>query len=136
MLAMLAVTNLPAGMRLSAVLVITTFMMVVTSARMVPATALITSTAIPAERGGFMSLNAAVQHIVCGLAADFSGWMLNQSFTEQTRTQPLVGYWKVGIVAALATLASVWLAGRLRPARGGELAPDEPVTANAIEVLD
>ena len=49
------------------------------------------------------------------LASIVGGRLLGQ--TEDGR---LTGYPMVGGLAMLAVLASVWLAGRLRPAAGGE----------------
>ncbi|MFL5327824.1 MAG: MFS transporter [Gemmataceae bacterium] len=125
---LLLVTNIPPGVGLPIVIIATTFMMVVTTGRMVPATALITSTAVPAERGGFMSLNAAVQNLIAGFSADLSGWILNQSAHASVHEEaaPLIGFAKVGVIAALFTFSSLWFAGHLRPAVGGDLAPDEP----------
>jgi DHA1 family inner membrane transport protein len=119
--AILWLTNLPAGMSLAWVLVATTFMMIATSGRMVPGMALITASASPAERGGFMSVNAAVQHLGAGAATWIGGLVLHQ----QTETSPLVGYAAVGWISCIASLFSLYLAGRLRSAPGGELAPDQ-----------
>lgn len=114
------ITHMPSGMSLALVLAVTTFMMIATSGRMVPAMALITASAIPAERGGFMSVNSAVQQLGAGLATWIGGVLL----TRETETSPLVGYPLIGWVSYAACLLSVYLAGRLRPAPGGESAPD------------
>jgi MFS transporter, DHA1 family, inner membrane transport protein len=116
------ITNLPAGLSLALVLTATTFMFIATSGRMVPAMALLTATAAPAERGGFMSVNAAVQHVGAGAATWLGGLVLHQA----NESSPLEGYAWIGIVSGLASVASLYLAGRLRPAPGGELAPDSP----------
>jgi predicted MFS family arabinose efflux permease len=116
------VTNLPAGMSLTLVLAATTFMMIATSGRMVPATALLTATSVPAERGGFMSVNTAVQHLGAGAATWVGGLVLYQA----DENSPLEGYAWIGVISCVASLASLYLAGRLRPAPGGELAPDSP----------
>jgi hypothetical protein len=55
-----------------------------------------------------------------GLAAAAGGALLAQPVNEG----PLVGFQLVGLISCAATLASLYLAGRLRPAPGGELAPD------------
>jgi predicted MFS family arabinose efflux permease len=118
------VTNLPAGLPLSLVLVVTTVFMVVMSGRMVPAMALITASSAPAYRGSFMSLNSAVQQLAAGLATSIGGLLL-----EKASDGALIGFWLVGAGASTATLASVILAGHLRKAAGGDLAPDSRIIA-------
>jgi predicted MFS family arabinose efflux permease len=123
------ITNLPAGLGVTAVLALTTALMVATAGRMVPAMALITASAAPRERGGFMSLNAAVQHLASGAAAALGGALLGQADGGA-----LTGFPLLGLLACAATLASLVLAGRLRPAPGGDLAPDSPAVAVPEEV--
>ena len=113
-------THMPAGLSLALVLAVTTFMMIATSGRMVPAMALITASAVPAERGGFMSVNSAVQQLGAGLATWVGGLLL----TQENAAAPLEGYPTVGWLSYAACLLSLFLAGRLRPAPGGETAPD------------
>jgi predicted MFS family arabinose efflux permease len=115
------ITNLPAGAWMGSILLATTSMFVFTSGRMVPAMALITNSAAPRVRGSFLSLNTAVQHFGAGIATWLGGVILNQAEDEKG---PLVGYSTIGLLASAAVLASVYLAGRLRPAVGGDLAPD------------
>jgi predicted MFS family arabinose efflux permease len=122
--AIVLVTNMPAGLPLALVLVLTTLLMVTTAGRMVPALALITASAAPRDRGSFMSLNAAVQHLTSGAAAALGGVLLNQQDGG-----PLTGFPLVGLLGCVATVASLILAGRLRPAPGGDLAPDSPELA-------
>ena len=110
----LLVTNLPA-VALATALGVFTLFMVTSSGRMVPAMALITASAVPRNRGGFLSVNAAVQQAAAGLASALGGFMLGQGANGEITGFPLVG----GLACA-ATLASVWLAGRLRTADGGE----------------
>jgi predicted MFS family arabinose efflux permease len=117
------VTNLPAGLHLAAVLSATTLFMIASSGRMVPAMAMITVSAAPGERGGFLSLNSAVQQLACGLAAGIGGVMLSQA----DKDGPLTGFPQIGLLAGVASIASLILARRLRPAAGGELAPDSAV---------
>jgi predicted MFS family arabinose efflux permease len=69
-----------------------------------------------------MSVNAAVQHVGAGAATWLGGLVLHQA----NESSPLEGYAWIGIVSGLASVASLYLAGRLRPAPGGELAPDSP----------
>jgi MFS transporter, DHA1 family, inner membrane transport protein len=121
------VTNLPAGLSVPAVLALTTAFMVTTAGRMVPAMALITASAAPRERGSFMSLNATVQHIALASAAAISGLLL-----PLDENKALVGFPFVGLLACIATAVSMVLAGRLRPAPGGELAPDSAIVTEEV----
>jgi predicted MFS family arabinose efflux permease len=116
---LLLLTNLPPVVPLAGVLVCTTLMMVITSGRMVPAMALITASAAPRYRGSFLSVNSSVQQLACGLAALAAGALLHQQGDGK-----LTGYPTVGLLAACATVLSVLLAGRLRPAEGGREAID------------
>ena len=123
----LLVTNLP-PVSLAAALAASTLFMVVTSGRMVPAMALITSCVVPRYRGSFLSLNASVQQFGFGLAAILAGAILGQA----DRAAPLTGFTTVGLLAAVIMLVSVVLAGTLRPADEGPEAamavdsPDQP----------
>jgi predicted MFS family arabinose efflux permease len=94
---------------LPVVLLATTFFMIVSSARMVPAMALITASAEPRWRGSFLSVNSAVQQTAIGLAALLAGALLTRAPNGN-----LVGFERVGWLAAVATLLSMALAGRLR----------------------
>jgi predicted MFS family arabinose efflux permease len=114
MVPILLVTNLP-HVALTTALMVSTLFMVTTSGRMVPAMALITASATPRNRGGFLSVNASVQQTAMGLASALGGLMLGQGANGELTRFPLVG----GLACA-ATLASIWLAGSLRPAAGGE----------------
>jgi predicted MFS family arabinose efflux permease len=114
MVPILLVTNLP-PVALATVLAVSTLFMVTSSGRMVPAMALITASAAPRNRGGFLSVNASVQQTAMGLASALGGIMLGQGANGEITGFPLVG----GLACA-ATLASILLAGRLQPADGGE----------------
>jgi predicted MFS family arabinose efflux permease len=109
----LVVTNLPVIPLWVAVVAATGFM-VATSARMVPAQALITGSAAPAVRGGFLSLNGAVQSAAMGAATFIGGKLIGQ-----TPDGRLAGYPVVGLVAAGMALLSVVLAGWIRLADVG-----------------
>lgn len=118
------VTLLPFGLHLALVLAVTTLMFITTAGRMVPGMALITNSATPAVRGSFMSLNAAVQQIGAGVASWIGGLLLYKDSGGH-----LAGFATAGMLACGFALVSVYLAGRLRPARGGEAAPDAAVVA-------
>jgi predicted MFS family arabinose efflux permease len=119
----LLLANLPADTPLALVLAVTTLMMITTSGRMVPATALITASSAPRYRGSFMSLNTAVQHLAAGAATALGGALLGRE------GETLVGYPLLGVLATLASLFTLYLAGRLRAVPGGEAAPDHKALA-------
>jgi MFS transporter, DHA1 family, inner membrane transport protein len=105
-------TLLPPGTPLVATLAVTTAMMVLTSGRMVPAMALITSTAEPRVRGSFLSVNSSVQQLGAGLAPLVAGFLMH----DPGPGQPLAGYPLVGAIAATGGVATVFLIGLLHPA--------------------
>jgi predicted MFS family arabinose efflux permease len=104
----LVITNLPL-IPLWVAVVVTTAFMVSTSARMVPAQALITGSATPAVRGGFLSLNTSVQSVAMGVSSFVGGKLIGQ-----TPDGRLAGYPVVGLVAAGTAVLSLILAGWLR----------------------
>jgi predicted MFS family arabinose efflux permease len=106
----LLLTNLP-PVPIAVALTITTLMMVLSSGRMVPAMALITSSAAPAYRGSFMSVNTSVQQIAAGLAALLGGVLVSQTGKDA----PLEGFPLVGLVCCLSIALSIWLGGYVRP---------------------
>jgi predicted MFS family arabinose efflux permease len=109
----LLITNLP-PVPLAVALGATTLFYITTSGRMVPATAMITACTAPRNRGSFMSVNSSVQQMALGLAALVGG-----AIVGKTPEGALTHYEVVGALAAIATLISVILAGRLRVAAGG-----------------
>jgi DHA1 family inner membrane transport protein len=120
MVPVMLITILPNGTGLWLVLILTTLQIITMSGRMVPAMAMITGSAAPGQRGSFMSMNTAVQHMSAGLAQLAGGALISQPVTGG----PLVGFQLVALISCAATLASVYLAGRLVRSPGGELAPD------------
>lgn len=91
-------------------LAISTLYMITMSGRMIPGMALLTSCAAPQHRGGFMSLNSAIQQLSLG-AASFVGGMI----IVRTDAGPFLHYDWVGYVAIAAALLSIPFASRLRP---------------------
>jgi predicted MFS family arabinose efflux permease len=114
-------THLHLGASLALTLTVTTLMMVLTSARMVPALAMITSAAEPRVRGSFMSINSAVQQFAAGSAPLLAGWLMGRA----AKGEPLVGFGLVGWLSAGAGLLSIVLAGQLRPAAERQALPAE-----------
>jgi predicted MFS family arabinose efflux permease len=108
--AAVAMTTLPRSPLFVAVLV-SMLMFAASSARMVPAMALITSAAEPRLRGSVMSFNASIQQLAAGAASFIASLVVGRSAEGE-----LTGYWMVGILSAAGTLACIVLAHRVRPA--------------------
>jgi len=91
-----------------ALLLVTTAFFVFVSGRMVPGMALLTQAAQPQWRGGFMSVNSALQSAMMGVGAWLGGLMISRSPQGL-----LVGYGYCGWLAVASTIAIVWWVGRL-----------------------
>jgi predicted MFS family arabinose efflux permease len=107
---MLVVTALPRVSLAMAVGVVGALMLS-NAGRMVAGLAIVTSSVEQRRRGGFMSANSAVQHFASGLGAFVGGRII---VTGVGGT--LARFDRVGLMAALATLVTLWLAGRVRVA--------------------
>ena len=106
-LPLLAVTHagvLPLGLWL----ICSTSFFVLTSGRMIPAMAVIASSAQPKLRGTFMSLNGTVQSLAMGLATTLAGFLTSLDANGKIVDYPLVGY-----VAVTANLIAIWFASRI-----------------------
>ncbi|WP_010584592.1 MFS transporter [Schlesneria paludicola] len=119
---LLAITHLP---RVHVAIAVCVFgaLMVTNVGRMIAAMAMITGSVEPHRRGGFLSANAAVQHMACGVASYLGGVMITQ-----TADNRIEHFGHVGWMAALFTMATLWLAGRVR------LAENSPITAQSISL--
>jgi predicted MFS family arabinose efflux permease len=87
----------------------TSCFMVFMSGRFIPAMAMITSSAEPRLRGGFMSLNTSVQQFASAFAALGSGLIIGQAPDGK-----LTGYGTIGFISAGLVIVSILLASRLR----------------------
>ncbi len=85
--------------------------MVFVSGRFVPVMALVTASAEPRLRGSFLAFNSSIQQLFAGLAAYSAGLIMGRAPDGR-----ITYYWVVGLVAVTATLACIWLAGRVRSA--------------------
>jgi predicted MFS family arabinose efflux permease len=92
-------------------------LMVFNVGRMIAAMAMITSSVEPRRRGAFLSANSSVQHVASGLGSYLGGIIVSQSAAGK-----IEHFGTVGWIAAAATLGSIWLASRIRPA-------EEPITS-------
>lgn len=89
-------------------LVVTTTFFVLVSGRMIPAMAIITSSAQPKLRGTFMSLNATTQALAMGLATTLAGFIISQDASGHVADYGIVGY-----VAVSANLLAIWFVSRI-----------------------
>jgi MFS transporter, DHA1 family, inner membrane transport protein len=107
-------TNMPRT-ALWATLTISTVFFVIASARMVPAMTLVTEAVAPQWRGGFMSLNGSFQQLSAGLASFIAGVIITRGADGR-----LLRYERAGYIAALTSVACIFISRRLRPYREAE----------------
>lgn len=122
-LSAVVLTHLP-PVPLLVALAVTTLFMIGMSGRFPPAMALITNSVEARYRGGFMSVNSAVQQ---GAGA-FANTVAGAFITREAATGRLEGYPRVGYLAIGAFAAAVFLASRLRAAAPDAARP-KPVPA-------
>lgn len=96
-----------------------TLMMICMSARMVPAMAMMTSAVEARDRGGFMSVNSAVQQLSMGLTSILGGQIIGEGPNKTITRFPING-----ILAICCAYGCIYLARFLK-------AP--PVTAASVE---
>ncbi len=70
---------------------------------------MITSSVVPRLRGGFMGANSAIQHLSSSLGVIVAGFIL-----FEPKNGPIEHFPVVGLMAAIVSLSTLWLAGRLR----------------------
>lgn len=107
-LPILALTNLPV-VPVAVAIAVTTAFMVLTTARGVTGMAMVTEGVAPRYRGGFMSINSAVQHMASGMASAGAALLVTK-----TASGTLTGYSTVGLIAAMASLLTVVLGRKLK----------------------
>jgi MFS transporter, DHA1 family, inner membrane transport protein len=108
---MLVVTNLP-HVPLAVAVGVVGFFMLSNAGRMVAALTMITGSVERRLRGRFMSANSAVQHLASFIGAWIGGQVLVKAADG---TQQHFG--RIGLFGAVATGISLWLAGRVQPAK-------------------
>jgi predicted MFS family arabinose efflux permease len=107
--ATLLLTHLP-PVRTALAITATTLFMICMSGRFVPAMAIMTSAVGPQQRGGFMSVSSAVQHMSSGLGSFIGGLILIES-----KSGRLIGYNTIGYLSATLALISLALCYKLAP---------------------
>jgi predicted MFS family arabinose efflux permease len=121
-LPIVVLTRLP-RLPLAEALTVSTVFMVLVSGRFIPASAMMTATVAAPQRGSFMSLNSAVQSLVCGLATTMSSATI-----VREGDGPLRRYDLVGLIACAATVLAVLLSRRMRTAPEPAPATPAPTT--------
>lgn len=102
------ITHLP-QMNLYIVLVITSVMFILISGRIIPAMTMITSSVKPERRGGFMSVNSAIQQLGAGIASYTAGLIVVKTASGQYQDYEIVGY-----LAITASLVAILIARKMR----------------------
>lgn len=120
--AVLVLTHLPA-VPLWAALFATTFFMIGMSGRFPPAMALITNSVEARYRGGFMSVNSAVQQAASAGANMVAGLLV----TADPVSGRLLGYRHAGYASVAAFALAILFAARLRAAAPHASAPGRPL---------
>jgi len=123
---LLLLTNLPPVPVWGALLVTGMFFLAV-SGRMVPSTAIVTSVIKPQNRGSFMSLNTSVQNMTAGISSVIAGILV----TIPEGGHVVHGFWRVGALAVIFTLVSIWMMSRMRAL--GDKTPEGNVNGKAEE---
>jgi predicted MFS family arabinose efflux permease len=106
---LLITTNLPPVPVWVAICASVIFMVFV-SGRFVPAMALVISSVQPRLRGGFMSINSAIQQFGMGASSFLAGSLIGHGAAGT-----LTHFWLVGFIAVGATLLAIALAWRVKP---------------------
>jgi MFS transporter, DHA1 family, inner membrane transport protein len=92
-------------------LVATTSFFIFNGGRMVPSTAITSSTVLPANRGSFLSFNGSVQQIASALAISVAGAIVYRTPSGEIREYEWVGW-----LSVVATVIAIFVAGAIRPA--------------------
>lgn len=126
-LLLLAITHLP-HVPVAIAVIVFGALMVSNVGRMIAAMAMITGSVEPRRRGGFMSANSSIQHIASGIAAYVGGEVITQATDGR-----IEGFGRVGWIAAIATMTTLWLAGRVRASETSPVAAEDISMAAAAE---
>ncbi|MDR1284113.1 MAG: MFS transporter [Opitutaceae bacterium] len=91
-------------------LIVTTLFFVTMSGRFAPAMTMVANAVESRYRGGFMSVNSAIQQASGAMANIVAGWFM----TKDAATGHLLGYERVGLMATVAFVLTVAAAAWLR----------------------
>ncbi len=92
-------------------LLITSVFFMFGSGRMIPSTAMITSSVKPKNRGSFMSFNSACRQLTNGFAAYFAGLIITQGPDGQLENYNYVGYFAIAM-----GIVSIFIARKIKVA--------------------
>jgi predicted MFS family arabinose efflux permease len=129
-LLLVAITYLPPSSVVIGVAMVSC-LMVSNAGRMIAAMAMITGSVRPQQRGGFMSANSSIQHICSGIGAYLGGLIIVQAADGTMHRFEWVGW-----IACITTLATLWLAGRLRSVDESASSRTETLAAAAEAMCD
>ncbi len=89
-------------------LLVTSWFFVMSTARMIPMTAMVTGTVEPRRRGGFMSIYSSVQQLFIGAATTCAGLIVARGPGGELLHYDLAGY-----LSVVTSLACLWIATRV-----------------------
>ncbi len=121
----LLVTNLP-RVPLPVAVAVTTLLFICMSGRTVPAMAMMTAVVEARYRGGFMSINSAVQQLAMGVASLASGFILGETPRHEITRFPING-----ALAVACAYSCIYLSKFLKPAPQTD-AVTEPVLVETM----
>ncbi len=100
-------------------LIITAFFFICSNGRMVPSTTMETAVIKPHLRGSYMSIRSSVQQLSSGLASLIAGAIVVEQPTAFAgNAKALINYHYVGAIAALFSVAAIFVARRLNVEQG------------------
>lgn len=97
----ITLTHIPSG-GMILILVLAAMLFMFGGNRGVPANTLISATALPHQRGGFLSLTSSVQQLAAGLASYFGGLLISEGADHTVLHYEYVGY-----LAAIASVIAI-----------------------------
>lgn len=93
-----------------AVLAISSLLFITVNGRLIPTQAIVSSVTLPQQRGGFMSINASMQQLAAGIAANIGGAIIVQGEGGRLEHYNWVGWFSIVLI-----VTCVFLAGRVKP---------------------
>lgn len=91
----IAITNLP-PVPVYAVLIVSTFFMMLVSGRFIPAMTMLSLAVRPEQRGSFMALENALRLLMSGMASLVAGQMIQEGSNGRLQGYALVGWCSIG----------------------------------------
>lgn len=108
------------------VLFVTTTLFVVSGGRMIPASAMVSGTTLPQNRGSFMSIVSCVQQLSSAVASYLAGIIV----TKNEATGRLDHFEVVGYIAVVTTFIAIYLSRQIKTVEGA------PAPAASTPVLE